>query len=538
MKRIAVVVACVAVMVASASCDKGTLGTPGGGGQTGTVTGFGGVSIPTSRAGAGGFFGEGSGGAGAPDGGPGFDGSGTGAAGGSFGGRGAPGGSGFTCTPPPSSPCGVNTCGNGSIDTCQVVSGAGCVISNKLEECDGDQFGGDSCARRGYASGSLTCSSVCTIDETTCGECMPLGGALVSCGPAPIAFPYLAAYGIAATDTEVGVAQVDANMNTATTRLTFARLDRNLGVLGVTGLEDTGQAGPLQGTFIESVAVAPMPSGWLVAACAGSIIFVDVLDSTGKHVARTVIDDGTDGTIACLTGTLALAARPTGGALMTWGSYYNWAALLIGADGLPTGEPQMLVDSSSQDFLVGAPAGAWIGDAYYVALPTEVQSSGFPIVVRMMRVAADGTLSKVADILKDEFSITPGFAAGAADIRLIYDGVPPGQSSYNLSVMLRRLGPMGQLLSGPITLGRSPTYYGRAPAVAFGDDTVVLLNGNEQELLTIVRVDAAGKIAARQDVAAAPAYPLVTYDVVRRGPDAVVAWMRPGGPLMLARVMP
>ena len=167
--------------------------------------------------------------------------------------------------------------------------------------------------------------------------------------------------------------------------------------------------------------------------------------------------------------------------------------MLIAADGLSAGKPQTLVDSIRRTFLVGAPTGAWIGDAYYVALPTEIQSSGFPIVVRLMRVAADGTMSKVADILKDEFSVAPGFAAGAADIRLIYDGVPPGQSSYNLAVMLRRIGSMGQLLSGPVTLGRSPTYYGRAPAVAFGDDTVVLLNGNEQELLTIVRADAAGR---------------------------------------------
>ena len=60
--------------------------------------------------------------------------------------------------------------------------------------------------------------------------------------------------------------------------------------------------------------------------------------------------------------------------------------------------------------------------------------------------------------------------------------------------MSRRIGSKGELLSSPTTLGRFPTYFGRAPAVAFGDDTVVLLNGNEQELLTIVRVDVDGKI--------------------------------------------
>ena len=103
-----------------------------------------------------------------------------------------------------------------------------------------------------------------------------------------------------------------------------------------------------------------------------------MLDASGKKIARTVIDDGSDGTIVCLSGTLALAARPAGGALMTFGSYYNWAAVLIAADGLSAGEPQLLV-SSPQDFLLGAPSAAWIGDAYYVALPTEIQAAGYAI---------------------------------------------------------------------------------------------------------------------------------------------------------------
>ena len=163
------------------------------------------------------------------------------------------------------------------------------------------------------------------------------------------------------------------------------------------------------------------------------------------------------------------------------------------------------------------PTGAWIGDAYYIALPTELMSSGYPIVVRLLRVAADGTMSRVADILKDEFSGAPGFAAGAPDMRLIYGGVPPGQPN-NLAVMSRRIGSKGELLSNPTTLGLFPTYFGRAPAVAFGDDTVVLLSGFEQELLTIARVDVNGKIVTRQDIAVSPGVP--ADDVRRRSPRA------------------
>src|SRR3954464_13288220 len=123
MKRIGVAVAWVGILVASASCDKGTLGTPSGGGQTGTLDGIAGASVSAGRAGAGGFFGEGAGG----DSASGFAGigdPGTAGAGGGFGGRGGPGGSGFMICPPPTVPaCGYNACGNGSIDTCQVATG-------------------------------------------------------------------------------------------------------------------------------------------------------------------------------------------------------------------------------------------------------------------------------------------------------------------------------------------------------------------------------------------------------------------------------
>ena len=272
MKRIAVVVACVGGLVASASCDKGTLGTPAGGGQTGTLAGVGGASLPTGRAGAGGFFGEGAGGDGAPA--PGHRGRRRPRRGGRRRELRGPRRAGrirfVVCPPlPPAPGCGVALCGNGSIDMCQVASGPGCPTSSQSEECDGDQFGGDTCARRGYGSGNLSCTSVCTIDDTTCAECLSIGNPLVACGPAPIAFPSLATFALAATDTEVGLAQVDSNLNNGTTRLTFSRLDRTLGVITGTGLEDTGQPGPLQNASIDSVAVAPMTSGWLVAACAG-----------------------------------------------------------------------------------------------------------------------------------------------------------------------------------------------------------------------------------------------------------------------------
>ena len=102
--------------------------------------------------------------------------------------------------------------------------------------------------------------------------------------------------------------------------------------------------------------------------------------------------------------------------------------------------------------------------------------------------------------------------------------------------MARWIGPTGQLLAGPITLGLYPVWFGRAPAVAFGDDTVVLMSGSQQELFSVVRLDAGGKILSRSDVAMAPIYGVSGYDMVRLGGDVVVGWLWPGSSLTLARV--
>ena len=160
-----------------------------------------------------------------------------------------------------------------------------------MEECDGGDLGDSTCAGRGYASGTLACSSTYTVDQSGCSDCMPIGGRVASCGPAPITFPYLATFAMASTDTEVGVGQVDYNPNTSESRLTFMRLDTRLGLISVVGVEDTSQPGPLQGVFIDTVAVAATPSGWLVAACGGGNVFVNALDATGKKIARTVLSD-------------------------------------------------------------------------------------------------------------------------------------------------------------------------------------------------------------------------------------------------------
>jgi cysteine-rich repeat protein len=51
---------------------------------------------------------------------------------------------------------------------CAPVCGNGVVEPTSGEECDIDDFGGETCQSRGYASGTLTCTPSCTIDDGGC----------------------------------------------------------------------------------------------------------------------------------------------------------------------------------------------------------------------------------------------------------------------------------------------------------------------------------------------------------------------------------
>ena len=319
--------------------------------------------------------------------------------------------------------CGV-LCGDGFINTCSSAIAPQRLPIVQSEDCDGQQFGLNSCASRGYGSGSLTCTSTCTIDDSSCSYCAPVGGPMISCGPAPIAFPSVGSFSLAATDREVGLAQIDYSLNADSARLTFARLDANLAVINAVGLEDTLSPGPLQGLSIDSAVAAPIGSGWLVAGCATGRLFLHALDTNGKKVTRTMLSDGTDYKEQCSADTLSLAPAPNGMALLLYQTWYgNYQYLLIGSDGSPKGTSAQLTDPST--LLLGFPTAAWTGDAFTVAMPIEIPGD-YVGVVHLVRLTSDGALSTIGDILSGELTYAPVVVTGASDIRLVYLGTPPG----------------------------------------------------------------------------------------------------------------
>jgi hypothetical protein len=342
---------------------------------------------------------------------------------------------------------------------------------------------------------------------------------------------------MAATDSEVGLAQIDYNIDIGTSRLTFARLDAGLAVINVVGLEDTLQPGPLQGSTIDSAVAAPLGSGWAIAGCASGQLFLHALDAKGKKAARTTITDGTDYRQQCAGGALSLAPGADGRALLTFQTFYGaFQYLFIGADGLPVGTPAALVDPSTP--YIGLPSVAWTGDAFTIALPVQAITQGiYANVVRLLQVNADGTLTTIGDILKGEFYEAPVVVSGAGDIRLVYVGSEPGRPFQGSAIVWRQIGKMGQSLTGAVTLGTAALYVDPTRATAFGSDTIVMLNNAYQDELTLADVGGTGALSYIT-VARSPTNDIYMYDMVRRGPEVVVGWIHGQGALTLARVTP
>ena len=77
------------------------------------------------------------------------------------------------------------------------------------------------------------------------------GAAVVSCGTIPPMAVPVRSYAIAATDSEVGLAEVGYNDSDGMT-LSFRRLTPSLDTASSTTLLDTSRPGPLAGAYVEA----------------------------------------------------------------------------------------------------------------------------------------------------------------------------------------------------------------------------------------------------------------------------------------------
>jgi hypothetical protein len=498
MKQAAHTIAVAALGACLASCGGGTLG--GSGGASGSP-----------GAGAGGFSGRG---------------------GWELGMAGTVGGPCVALPPPPI--CG-DLCGNGRIDQCTIPPELGCPVVTAREQCDGDDFGVDSCEHRGYGSGQLACDSNCTVGmEDSCSPCVPQPDLVGSCRPGPVAAPNFAVHVMAANDSEIGLAVVEYDDSSATERLFFERLSPDLGMLSVTTVEQFREQPRVS---FNGLAAASLPSGgWIVAVCGSSDIYFHTLDAAGRPRRRVVVSPAVGG-YGCQTGAPVLAARPDGGPLLLWQDEAGLSMSVIAADGLSASAARFLREGLRE--WADGPAAAWIGNEFVVALPVDVDPATNVRALRLMRIAPDGTAALVGDFLTGEFLGEPTMAGGAdaRDVRILYWGVPPGGDRNTDSRRLWwRYDPAGQVR--PSVFDAGVDIFSAAPGVAFGDDTVVLLGVAPDIGYGVMRVASDGRVVSpyRGLFQSPPTYGGGAA-IVRRGPELVVSFGSAIG-IHLARLTP
>ncbi len=156
----------------------------------------------------------------------------------------------------PSSTSGVCKCGNGKIDTCTTTRDRDCDGSNPhacdglpiversvTDACDGNDLGGATCQRLGFAGGTLSCTATCDLDTRGC-EWLPAGAK-----SAPLSTREMV-IAMRANDDELLVVTSPIQQ---TSPITLRRYDRELHAVSETTL-----AGSFDG-------VGAIPHGFIVA---------------------------------------------------------------------------------------------------------------------------------------------------------------------------------------------------------------------------------------------------------------------------------
>jgi hypothetical protein len=334
----------------------------------------------------------------------------------------------------------------------------------------------------------------------------------------------------------IGVSMAGYGSLTGASMISFARLSPALEFLHRTTLDDGSLPGPFFGSYAYGVAVAPIESGWVVAVCSDRETFFHALDAVGNDVGRTVVANLSFSSQPCSKP--VLAKRPNGGPLMVWLTEQGLQMSMIAADGRSATPAQTLVDGSLALTWDSASA-AWVGDEFAVAVPVDMLHVGGPYALRLLRVLPDGTARFVGDFWSGSVYGKPHIASDAVDVRVLYEGMLPGEVyPYDAGTIWWRRAADG--FSPPIVkLASVPASYGEAPAVAFGDDTLVLLPTSYGGGLGLTRLGADGGVVT-------PLYDVVRsqygigygYEMARRGPEAVIGWFGSDGRFFLLRVGP
>jgi hypothetical protein len=333
---------------------------------------------------------------------------------------------------------------------------------------------------------------------------------------------------IAANDAEVALAWVQNSLTDGHLVLGFARLDSGLDVISTSQLEESA----LQASYASAeMAMAPSLTGWIVAVFAGPELFLRALDTDGRDLGRTTVDSIPQEDVFL---GLTIAPRPGGGALLLWRTQKGAREVVISDDGLSTTSPK---DLSWPDTNITSASAAYLSDTFYVAFLDPIDDTHTQLYLQ--GVAVDGTPAAPRAVPGDPSAGMLQLASGANDLRVVYSSYKPASAPIaRYDIGLERFDGNGQVLASSTPIGQVD--YWAASALAFGDDTVALLQGSDPDAVAITRIDSAGNVVTPVSQIATWTQPaLVSTAMVRRGPDVVVTWMSIlSGGIRIARVQP
>ena len=324
---------------------------------------------------------------------------------------------------------------------------------------------------------------------------------------------------VAVRDAEIGLAWADRDLAGPAVR--FVRLTPNLELISTSKLDDIRPD-----TQRTDVAVAPLPSGWIVGVGNPDGVMAILLDAMGAFAARTIVDPPPIAVPGEYGRNPVVATRAGAGPLIAWRNGNSLRAAVIASDGRSATTPiELTFDGWIQS---GSLSAVFFDDAFYVGFIVSHQFVSSQL--RLARVAADGTTSTTFPALAGDSVNLPSLVAGATGLSIVYEGAAPGHDGAGM--VWRRISVTGEALGSRVLVGPPERYLNFSPAAAVGGDIVVLASGYGAGLgfaraLGIVRIDSRDQITRPVfDFALGPG--MGSYSIVPRGRDLIVAWLGGG----------
>jgi hypothetical protein len=375
------------------------------------------------------------------------------------------------------------------------------------EECDGRDLGGVTCAGLGYVGGTLACNSSCTLDGRGCESC---GGdpRVVGCvHPVMPSPPFTLS--LATTSTEIDVAWAEGSAG----GLHFTRFRPDLTVLS--------DLACLPGLTARSVALANMPSGWLIATTnepVGDTLTLVRLDAQGGVTWSSPIlhADGSGGFYSF--DVPQLLAGTSGGPLLVWdegnGSAGSAYLQSLDLDGAPSGSALTIANA-------GYVVGTAVDNGF--ALAASVPGPTGNAATQLFHLASDGTLTRGALIGAGSPS---GLAWSGSDLRLSYEAEAVLEGGAQQAMYVQRATRDGALVGAPQIFESFSTALVTNPLFAVGDDTVVLryLEGSLASSMILGRWTSQQSLSW-PEVTFASAPLLAAPQLGQQGGDAIVAFI-------------